>query len=292
MAHFSSTTTNNLTCTMPSAFQAGNTVLAFVYYQADAPATNDPLVTLSDGTPLSQQVNGNVTSVVSLCVGEYDVYAVSGGQTGISLVGHGTNNGVKAYLVEVYEVAGLGPSPTIDVSSSHTQGPSHPDNDYQSYGGSPPTTAHAPELWVAMTGGQQTSSFNVNNPAKSQGWTTDSPRYVNNGGVYAGILTAHQVAKSTGSLAFSGTFSKGVTKGTLAVAYQPTPATTGSTPPIGPGGGGGGGLGAGNAGGSGYDGQVILTWTAPVRLRVRHARRSRRRTPPGRTPRPWAPPAW
>ena len=267
--HFTGTGANTITCTMPAAFQAGNTVLVMVYYQGDFPSqgtTPDPTVVLSDGvTTLTQQENADVGSNDTLQIGLFDTYAITGGQTGFTVTAQGTNNSVKAFLIECYEVNGLGPSPTIDpASSSHTQGPHAPTINYQSYSGSPGTTATAPQLWVAMTTGQQTDSFNfANNPPHSQGWTLGTPRYVNNGGVYAGQLSAYQVVTKTGVLQFTGTFSKGVTKGTFAVGYQASPDTTGSAPPIGPGGGGGGGLGTGNEGGAGFDGQVILTWTAP-----------------------------
>ncbi len=255
--HASNTTTNFLTVPL-TAVQAGNTILAMVYYQGVSPGP-DPVVTLNDGTPLASEVIADVTSNVSLQVGLYDAYGVAGGETSLSIACSGSDNGVKAIIAEVYEVSGLGPNPTIEVSSSHTQGPAHPDNSYQSYGGSPPVTTKAPELWVAMTGAQYTQSFNINNPSSSEGWTTDSPRYASSGGIFGGVLTARQLRSTAGTMAFAGTFSRGVTKGTLAAAYTPGTATTGQSPPVGPGGGGGGGFGQ-NAGASGADGQVTLTW--------------------------------
>ena len=262
--HGTITGTNTLTVKMKSAFQAGSTVLTFVYYQGDSPTT-DPTVALSDGTVLALEVNADVASNVSLQVGLFDTYNITGGQTGVTINCHGTGNSVKAILAEVYEVAGLGPSPSIDVSSAHTQGPASPDKNYQSFASSTgaPATTKAPDLWVAMTGAQYTSPFFVASPAASQGWGGLAARYASNGGIYGALLTGRQVRTATGTLAFSGTFSRGVTKGTLAAAYFTSTPTPGAAPVTGPGGGGGAGLGAGNAGGAGGDGQVTLTWAGP-----------------------------
>jgi len=243
--------------------QAGNTILAFVYYQATGGTLTDPVVALNDGTALTSRVEADVTSNVNLQVRLFDVYAIPGGETSITITGSGSSD--RGVLAEIYEVSGLGASPAFDIQSTHTQGPSHPDVNYQSWSGSaPPSTTKAPELWVAMTGGQQIGNFTVQNPAGSEGWTVDSPHYVTTSGTYSNvtgaILTAHQIKTATGAIGFSGLFSTGVTKGTMAVSYVPGAATVGQSPPVGPGGGGGGGYNQ-NAGANGSDGQVTLTWT-------------------------------
>ncbi len=259
--HASITGTNHLTVTMPATFQAGNTVLVFLYYQGRdvTSATPDPTVTLSDGTPFgSPAVSADVVSSVSLQVGLFNAFSVAGGETGVTITCNGTDNSVKAILCEVHEIAGLGPSPAIDVSTSHTQGPGSPDNFYTSHSAA---TTTGPELWVAMTGAQYFNSFSVNPPASSEGWSSGNPRYATNGGFSGAILTAQQVRTGPGTMLFNGTFSRGVTKGTFAAAYTTSAATTGTAPLTGPGGGGGGGLATGNSGGNGADGQVTLTWT-------------------------------
>jgi hypothetical protein len=258
--------TNNLTVTMRSAFQAGNTVLVFLYYQGDGSSIPDPTVTLSDGTALSSQVAADVTSRVSLQVRLFDIYNITGGETSVIIGCHGTGNSDKGILAKVYEFAGLG-TPTIDISSSHTQGPSNPDATYQASAGTPPgpvNTTKAPELWVAMTGAQQTQSFNIHNPPASQGWITDNPRFVTStsGDIFGGMLANWQIRAAPGNMQFvnGNGFSRGVTKGTLVAAYVPGAATAGQSPPVGPGGGGGGGFGQ-NPGANGADGQVLLSWT-------------------------------
>src|SRR6185312_8601944 len=140
--------------------QAGNTVICFVYAQATS-AAGDPTVTLSDGTPFgSPAQTADVTSNRDLNNAVYILSNVAGGETSLTISATGSNSG-KAILAQVYEVSGLGPSPQTDIATSHTQGPSHPDNDYESSPSPGVATTHAPDLWVAMTGAQQTSSFTI-----------------------------------------------------------------------------------------------------------------------------------
>src|SRR5262249_54234256 len=152
------------------------------------------------------------------------------GQTSVSIQCFGTVNSEKGILVTVLEIAGLGPSPGTDVTSNHTQGPASPSKFYQNYADTdgPPPTTQAPELWVAWTGAQQTDSFSINNPASSQGWTIAAGAgtlFLSNGGIHARALCAYQVRTSTGNLNFSGTFSEGVSKGTIGVSYFSSAAT-------------------------------------------------------------------
>ena len=256
---------NQMTLTMKAPFQAGNTVIVYVYYQGSPAAgtgpTPDPDVFLSDGTQLTRQATADVPSAVRIQNSLHDIYGITGGQTGISVQAYGTQNSVKAFLVDVFEVTGLGPSPSMEATADHEQGPASPNNLYFTYTGTEPVTTHAPEFWIAGVGAQQTNSFNIHNPASSQGWGGFGGGSVSNGGIFGVTLTAYQVKPKTGTIGMSGTFSAGVSKGGLQAAYITSAATAGAAPVIGPGGGGGGGLGTSDNGGNGADGQVILTWT-------------------------------
>lgn len=243
-----------------SALQAGNTVIAMVYHQSFGP-TMEPVLTLSDGTPFGDPaVTADVPAHPTLQNGLYNAFNVPGGETSLTIK---TDPGgpVTVIIACVLEVAGLGPSPGIDQTASHTQGPASPDQFYDSAPGTGTNTSDAPEIWVAWTGAQSTPFFSVNNPAKSLGWTTLGSHGNSNGGVRGAGLGAYQIRTAAGNMHFTGTFSKNVTKGTVAAAYFSSAATTGAAPVIGPGGGGGGGLGVSNNGGNGSDGQVTLTWT-------------------------------
>ena len=256
------TGTNLLTVKLKTATQAGSTVLALVYYQGASP-TIDPTATLDDGTAFSSSpaASADMTNLsVPLQVVLLNAFNVPGGEQAVNIIGHGTNNSIKVLMAEVLEVTGLGPSPGVDASSTHTQGGTHPDSTYTS---NQATTTSAPDLWVGFTGGQYISPFTVNWPAATQGWNITSALYANNGGIYAGARAAYQVVTKTGTMLYSGTFSRGVSKGTLAVAYSTSAPTPGASPVIGPGGGAGGGLGASNAGANGADGQVTLSWAGP-----------------------------
>jgi hypothetical protein len=218
---------------------------------------------LSDGTAFGKaKVTAGVPATVSLQNGLYNAFNVAGGETSLTIT---TDPGgsVTVIIACALEVAGLGAAPGTDVTASHTQGPASPDAFYDSAPSTGTNTSDAPEIWVAWTGAQSTPFFSVNNPAKSLGWTTLGSQGNSSGGYRAVGLGAYQIKTATGNMHYTGTFSKGVTKGTFAAAYFPTAPTPGQPPVTGPGGGGGGGLGSNNSGGNGSDGQVTLTWSNP-----------------------------
>lgn len=250
---------HTITAHFPSMVQAGSTIIACVLYQAKN-ITTDPTVQLNDGTNLTSQTSVTDSLPISYELGVYNAFAVSGGQSSVTVTGyHGSGVQSQVLDVQVYEVAGLGASPTVDNSNTGTG------TSGSSYSRSTTTTG-APDFWLGLAGAQQTSNFSIYPPSSS--WTslgtTKNGSKATLGGtsytVYAGILSAYQVATAPGTLSFSGKFSRTVDISTIVVAYTSSAATPGVAPVTGPGGGGGGGLGA-NDGAAGMDGQVTLTWT-------------------------------
>jgi hypothetical protein len=267
-----SASSNSLTLKFKNAVQAGNAVIAAVIYQGKPSAVNgsfpDPTVTLSDGTLLNSTASADLTSIATnMQTGLFDVFSVTGGQAGIIVTGHASTaqGDYRAIAVQMWEVTGLGPSPSSDASSSAEVGGGVLNTkSYPPSGTTPPTTAQAPEFWVGVAGGQLNNSvhFNINAPASSQGWTCfPSATTVQKQDIISAVLAGYQVATTTGTVKFSGSYSKSVSCGWIAASYS-TSATTAGAPPItGPGGGGGGGLGNSADGGAGFDGQVTLAWT-------------------------------
>ena len=256
-------TGNSYTLDFQDPIQAGNTVIAAVIYQGSG-ASTDPTVTLSDGTPLTDRIAADLNSLsVSMQLVVYDVYNVSGGQTSVSVRGHGSSSNAAIGL-QIYEVAGLGPAPTIDQSSSAAQGGGHTQitNVYPPSGTTTPTSTEAPEFWFAATGGQQLSSFNINPPGANQKWISLNATEASNGGVFSRILTAYQSVSAVGKMTFSGTITEKVSVGWIVLGYVSSANTSGVVPLNGPGGGGGGGLGTSGNGANGFDGSVTLNWTS------------------------------
>ncbi len=241
--------------------QAGNTIIAAVIYQGSG-ASTDPTVTLDDGTVLTNQIAADLDSLsVAMQIVVYDIYNVSGGQQSVTVHGHGTASN-SAIGLQIYEVAGLGPSPTIDQSSSNATGGAHSSlvNSYPPSGTTVPTSTQAPEFWFAAVGGQQLSSFNINPPASNQNWVSNVATEAANGGVFSRILSAYQINNKTGKMTFSGTITEKVSSGWLVLGYVSSADTSGLIPFVGPGGGGGAGLGTNGNGASGFDGSITLRW--------------------------------
>jgi hypothetical protein len=254
----------SLTVKFKSALQTGSTVIGLVYHQSQNPKMT-PTVKLNDGTPVADAgVRADVTATVTLQNGLYNAFNVPGGETSATITTD-PGGGLTVIVASFLEVAGLGPSPVIDVSATHTQGPAAPTNDYTSNPGGTTPTNDAPEIWVGWTGAQSADSFVVHNPASDNGtWTKIASQYETSGeGVHAGCLGGYQIRTGTGNMHFNGLFSDNVTKGTFAAAYFTSAATPGAAPVTGPGGGGGAGLGPSGNGGGGSDGQVTLTWNNP-----------------------------
>lgn len=256
--HGHGNTTNNFTLSFPSPVQAGNTVIAVAIYQGDG-ASTDPTATLNDGTILNDRISADLNTLnTSMQLVLYDTYAVLGGETSVTIRGSGHAN--QAIGLQIYEVSGLGPSPQIDQSSQASQGGSNDIKVYPPTGTTFPVSTQAPEFWMAAAGGQQTSTFDVNPPPTSQGWTVSPQSTPTAGNVFSRHISAYHFSRNPGTMTFSGTFTKKVSVGWLVVGYVPSANTSGSPPNTGPGGGGGGGFGANGSGGNGADGEVTLTW--------------------------------
>lgn len=259
---------NTLTVTFPKPVTSGNTVICTVIYQGKPATVNgsfsDPHVVLSDGTALQSEITADLTNISTIMQnGLYDVYNVTGGQTGVTVTGFGSTaqGDYRGIAADIMEVSGLG-TPTIDQQNQTTAGGSTTTKNYSVTA----ATADAPELWVSMVGAQQTAHgggpFDIGKPSAKQGWTLFAQNATQAGSpdeVFSRQVTGYQTATATGTATLSGSFTEAVSYGALIVTYFPQPATPGMAPSTGPGGGGGGGFGQ-NPGGSGADGQATLTW--------------------------------
>ena len=264
--------TVGLKLNFPAAIQAGNSVIVCVNYQGK-PATQtgpqfpDPTVTLSDGTAVAGSISADNTNISTyMQSGMFYFFAVTGGQSGIVFTGHASTaqSDYRAVCLQMWEVTGLGPSPTVDAQASAetSSGGKGDSSSYPPTGTVNPTTADAPEFWAGFAAGQQNANFDINPPGSSQGWTCFPETGASHGSntIYSQLLSGYQVQTTTGTMKFSGTYSKKVSVGWIVAAFTTSAVTTGSSPVIGPGGGGGAGLGSGNNGGNGFDGSVTLTW--------------------------------
>lgn len=238
--------TNTFSISFANPVQAGNTITACIVHQSTSPSS-DPVCKLSDGTAMTSQVTADYSGA-SPQIGIFDAQNVTGGQTGITITSTGTAPLITC--VQMWEVSGLGASPSIDVTGTGNKSSS-------SYSSSA-TTKGAPDLWVGTVGCQTNlGGFNINSPGGN--WNVFSQSEAYSSGIWTGIRSGYQLSSSPGTMTYSGSTSRNVLWGSAVLAYTASIVTPGTTPNLGPGGGGGGGLAA-NGGGNGFDGSVSLTW--------------------------------
>ncbi len=238
--------------------QQGSALLAFILYQGDN-ASSDPVVYLTAGEHLTQQVNADLTDLpTSMQFGLYDIYNVLGGETSIHMQGTGHAN--SSFAIQWYEVSGLGPAPTLDQTGNASAKTNQTNGTYPPPNTTFPVVTASPEFWVAGACGQQLFDFDVNPPGAAQKWIMRPEGGCSSGAVHSRHITGYQVSLTPGAMKFSGTFSDKVSEGWIVAAYIPSADTSGRAPVIGSAGGGGGGLGV-SPGGGGFDGAITLTWT-------------------------------
>jgi hypothetical protein len=240
-------TAATLHASFPHAVQAGSTVIAVVCGQC-APNTVNPTCVLSDGTTMTSDVSGSSPGdgKANANFAIFHVFNVTGGQTGVTV--GGMTSTFRGNVAQIYEIAGLGASPSTDQSVSATgRGSTY---SVQA------VTASGPELWIGATGGSRDGSITIGSPGGK--WVLQSQDHSDN---YDALRSGYQIAPAAGTMTWKGSFSPSWNWVAGAVSYVPSAVTPGYAPVTAPSGGGGAALGASN-GGNGLDGSLTLSWVS------------------------------
>lgn len=234
-----------------SAIQAGNGLVVCVYTNGNASYSSAPVLTLSDGTIMSQQISETTNGGnYSFITGIYTAFGLNGGQTSVTINSNSGSDQIN--LAQAWEVSGLGSSPNIDTSNSTSSQSS-------SYSISS-SSSGVPDIWIGTVGAQRLSGFTVNSPGSSWTSPTQIPGTFEDK-VYGRLRSGYHIATSSGTMKYSGSFSTSGSWQAMIIAITALPNTSGNSPAS-PSGGGGGGAFDANQGGTGSDGSVALTWTS------------------------------